>query len=359
MHRRNSNSNVQDELSFAERTGRLVLVTTVIGVLAIGYYKLLKIAIDLLFSKIYLKFPFSTEHLIVTCMLTTGLLILIRTIYYCFCEFSALDYSNKGTKRKENIKRADDSYSMLFKFSYLYVGLSIFISALFTIATAIYFQNIIIISFFIVLLSPFLLGLFSRNFRQQIHKGLLIIKKNLKEIWAWGGISIIILMLLVVTMGGMQKLSFQVNFINDKKLPIKIHFENKIPDNVTLSFISTNDNEENDILTKEIKLTEKDFNRSFIEATEKSIKETKTHSIINYLNKEMKKGFQEAYLSKISHYDYNYALNASSYLKPGKNYVVIQFQIESLNNRFYKIVNEIDVSEAGAFLINKEDFVYK
>ncbi|MNP83889.1 hypothetical protein D3C76_1829650 [compost metagenome] len=67
---------------------------------------------------------------------------------------------------------------------------------------------------------------------------------------------------------------------------------------------------------------------------------------------------KETYLPDRSHYDYKYEINSFNFLKLGKNFVIIEFKIDSLSNdRFYKIVNEINVKDSETFIINNEEFV--
>ena len=364
-----SNSDVSiipshNSLNFAERTGRLVLITTVLGILGVGYSKVLIFAINTFSDKIYKPYIISHEHIIVACMLSTAFIILGHTIWYCYCEFSALNYTNRDDKEiaaTRIINRADMAYSSIFKASPLYLTLSIMTFLLVTYILGIIVRNILIICIPIIPLLTLMFFFSFKNFSREVKKGFILLKKYIVSNWGnlvlWGILTGFMLVYLIIAMSVSQKSVFTAKFQNESSLPIKLNFENTIPEKVTIKFYSV-DVGDKDELIKEVDITKSEFKRSFIEVTEKPSTSDKK-SFVTLLDNEMKKG-KEAYISKKSHYNFSYGINARDNLKQGKNFIVIQFNIGSLDNKeYYKIVNQIDLDEKGVALINKDQFQEK
>ncbi|MNY71863.1 hypothetical protein D3C86_2102970 [compost metagenome] len=62
-------------------------------------------------------------------------------------------------------------------------------------------------------------------------------------------------------------------------------------------------------------------------------------------------------MSNKSKYEYNYKLETIEYLKQGKNFVVIKFNVGTSNNHeYFKIVNEIYMDDKSVITSNKEEF---
>jgi|GEM_PF-5516699 len=353
-----------NRLNFAERTGRLVLIITVLGILGVGYSKAFLFAFNNLADKIYMPYIISHEHIIAACMLSTALLVLVHAIWYCYCEFSALNYTNRDDSDSEairNISKADIAYGTVFKASPLYFTLSTIAILLFSIVFGIIAGNILVIYALPILVAIFFVFLFFKKFRQEVLKGLLLLKRYIVSNWGnltlWGSITLAILMYLVIAMSVVHNLVFTAKFSNENSAPILLNFENTVPEKVTVKFYSV-DKENNEQLTKEITITESQFKRSFIEVTEKPIS-TEKRSFITLLDNEMRKG-AEAYVSRKSHYNYSYDINARDNLRQGKNFIVIQFNTGTFNNEeYYKIVNQIDLYNNGTLVINTTQFQEK
>lgn len=353
-----------NKLNFAERTGRLVLVITVLGALGLGYFKALLFALNNLTTKIYMPHIISHEHIIAACMLSTALLILVHAVWYCYCEFSALNYTNRDDNDSETLRminKADDGYGSVFKLSPLYVAFSVLTVLLYSIVFGFIVLNLLVMSITLIYLSIFLLLLLFKKFRKEVWKGLALLKRYFVSHWGklivWVAVTIVMLAYLFIGMSLSQQAVFTVKFADEGSAPIKINFENTIPEKVTVQFYSV-DEGNNEQLTKEFEVTKSEFRRSFIEVTEKTLAPDKI-SFMTLPDIEMKKGSQ-AYISRKSHYDFSYEINALDNLKQGKNYVVVQFNTGSSNNsEYYKIVNQIDLDDKGAVWINKGEFQEK
>ncbi|SFE74758.1 hypothetical protein SAMN04487969_10667 [Paenibacillus algorifonticola] len=357
-------SNISNKLNFGERSGRLVLITAVLGVLGAGYFKILKFTLNNLANKIYLSFFISYEHIIAACMLSSAFLILVYAIYYCYCEFAALNYTNRDEGNNEALQvmhKADLAYNYVFKFSSLAFILSgITIVMYINIVGFLSLQYLVMgVTIFLFLLFLFFLAF--KNIRQELCKSLVSLKNyiisNRGKIASWFITTFIIIYFIFITMSFSQTTVFTTEFSNKSSAPIKFHFENSVPDKITLQFYFV-DKDNNEHLTKQTEIETSQFRRSFIEVTEQS-QQSKESSIITFLNDEMSKS-QDAYIAEDSHYDYNYELNSIDYLKKGKNFVIILFNKNSMNNnKNYRIVNQIDINENGDVIINQDKFQEK
>ncbi|OAS13358.1 hypothetical protein [Paenibacillus oryzisoli] len=346
-------------LSFTERTARLVLVLTVIGALAIVYQKALGFFFKALSYKIYLPFLISYEHVIISCMLSSGLLILLSLVSYCYSEFFALNHLHNHETSSSRVNTADERYDLLFKLLQLYTALTFSFNLLFIIVIGTIAKNYITISLTSFFIFLFIILLIFKRARTNLRSVFQLFgdffSKKWKQIILWFGVTTTLLFLLIVIMAGSQKAFFIAKFTTDAKAPINFHFENSIPEKIILYFYSVDIND-NEVLTKELELTRSQFRRSFIEVMEKQ-ESNGSATFFKNIDAQIYKGSSKAFMSNKSKYEYNYKLDTIEYLKQGKNFVVINFNLGALNNHeYFNIVNEIHMDDKNTITINKEEF---
>ncbi|MGZ7445053.1 hypothetical protein [Paenibacillus sp. TH7-28] len=338
-----------DSLSFSDRVSRLVLMTAILGGLSLFYIKALGAILNTLTTKIYLQSFFNSEHILASGMLSTGVLILGYAGWYCYCELLALNHIYKtNNESKKIIQNADKSYAFLFRLIRLYITSSMLITIASIIVIGFIVKNYIIFGLFFFTLLIFLVIIIVPKSRKLInHKKIAnFFKINGVALSVWLIVTFFMFCTIFVAMGAHQKSVFKIDFASSSNLPIKFHFRSSVPDKISVSFYSLDKNS-NTNLTKQIIVNESDFNHSFVEVTEKPGSNS-NFSWLNVIDKEVKKSQETALVSNISKYDYKYDLNSLKYLKEGRNFVIIEFISNSgLNNKFYKIVNQIDVDKHG------------
>jgi hypothetical protein len=336
-------------LSFSDRIGRLVLMTAILGGLSVFYTKALSTILSTLTTKIYLQSFFNTEHILASGMLSTGVLVLIYAIWYCYCELLTLNHMYKSNNESiKIIHNADKNYGQLFEIIKLYVTSSVLITVLSTFVIGFIVKNYIIIgSFFFFLLILSIILIVPKSRKVIINKKVLIFfKTNGFAFSIWLVVTFIMFCALFIAMSSHQKSVFKIDFSSNTNLPINFHFKSSVPERINVSYYSI-DNKNKITLTKKLIINESDFSHSFVEVTEKP--ETSTNlSWLKVIDKEIKKSQETALISNISKYDYKYELNSINYFKKGQNFVIIEFVSNyGLSNKFYKIVNQIDVIESG------------
>ncbi|WP_020620435.1 hypothetical protein [Paenibacillus daejeonensis] len=339
-------------INFGERTGRLVLVTTIVGALGIGYFKAFQLLMSSLSDKIYLKYYINHEHIITASLLSTAILLLITLVRYCYFELLALNNSLSENDGEKFIK-ADSAYQSIFEFASLYVILSItLIFSSFFILGILVANYITIVTLILILLifSPFI---FFKKIRKETQTGIArLIKYSIDKKWRiliWFATSISICFIIILITLSNQKMEFEVNFNKDN---IQLHFKNVLPEKTVIQFISTlNESEQ---LNNEVILNGNDFSYSFVEVLQRS-QESDRFLFTKILKTEMNKG-SEAYLVSNSSYDYKYKVDLNGQLKTGTNYIVIEFVTTGLTEKHYRLLNQVNVDTQGNVLFNNERF---
>lgn len=345
-----------NNLSFSERVSRLVLMTAILGGLSLFYIKILKLIVNNLTNKIYLQSIINTEHILASAMLSSGIIILACAVWYCYCELLTLNHVNKtNSTSKKIIQNSENSYSFLFTVIKLCLILSAISTMISIITIAIIVKNYFVIGFFLFLILIFGIMIFHPKTKKSVIKKeiLRFFKTNKIVIFIWLIITFFAFFIIFLSMGAHQKETFNIHFTNASKIPIEFHFKNSVPDNISLSFYSID--EQNKMhLTKETKISKSDFKTSYIEVTEQQPESVSNFSWLNTINKELKKNQEAAFISNVSRYDFKYEFNSLEYLKTGRNFVVIKFKsISGLNDNFYNLGNEIDISEQGVSFTTK------
>ncbi|MNW37770.1 hypothetical protein D3C74_148220 [compost metagenome] len=349
-------NNTIDSLSFSDRVSRLVLMTAILGGLSLVYIKALGTILSTLTTKIYLQSFFNFEHVLSSGMLSTGVLILGYAVWYCYCELLTLNHIYKSNNESKKILQlADKSYALLFRLIRLYVTSSILITIISIIVIGFIVKNYIIIGLFFFVFFIFLVMIIFPKSRKLIsHKKIFdFVKTNRVALFIWLIVTFLMFCTIFIAMETHQKSMFKIDFVSSSNtLPIKFHFKNSVPDKISVSFYSIDKNN-NSNLTKQIIINGSDFSRSFVEVTEKPISSS-TFSWLNIIDKEVKKSQDTALVANLSKYDYKYDLNSLMYLKEGRNFVKIEFNSNSgFNDKFYKIVNQIDIDKYGVKITTK------
>ncbi|MGG4392935.1 hypothetical protein ABEX25_01280 [Paenibacillus thiaminolyticus] len=346
--------NDNQELTFSERTARLVLVISVLSALFILYWKALFFFLDTVSKKAYLPSLISYEHIIISCMLSSGLLILIFAVYYCFSEFSAL---NKRSDDRSN--KADENYDLLFKLFEMCLYLTVISLYSFVLLFHYLIGNYIISIFFSFPLLLFLPLLIFKKTRKIVHNFvsslLKFTYKNWRKILVWFTLSALILFFLLIKMTYNQNSFFSIKFSNNTDASIKFHFTNTIPEQIELVYYSVN---QHDVVTKTTTfiINKQDFRRSSIEVFGKD-EENSEPTLINRINDEITKGTRDTYFISKSLYEYNFEHSSSKYLSEGKNIIVINFYKPYISyNQHYQIINEVHLDKGKHLTINKSEF---
>lgn len=344
------------KLSFSDRISRLVLMTAILGALTVIYLKVSQVIFHSLTTKIYLQSYVNTEHILASCVLSTGLLVLIYAVWYCYCELNALNHSHiLSSKSLDIVNKADKSYSTIFNIIKIYISLSILITVASVLIIGVITENSVIISLCVLLLLIALLLITIPKSRKLILNKLRIIlnsNNNKVPILVWIVFTLFMFFAIIIAMSLHQNRLFKIKFDNSPSIPITFHFTNMVPEKISISYYSVNSNSITTLTKKKI-INKSDFYRSFIEITEQPDSSSNS-SWLEVIDRNIRRS--QKTISTKSKYDYKYELHSIDYLKMGQNFVIIEFTISSeIKDKFYRIVNQVDVNNDGV-RITTENF---
>ncbi|MEK4495494.1 hypothetical protein [Ureibacillus sp. FSL W8-0352] len=328
-------------LSFGERSTRIVLLITLFGALGYIAKTLLKIYISIFSEKIYLDFPFSAEHIIIVLIISYFFIIFIKILQYLYYElYSFSFYFGKNSNINHQIKTVEQANKY-----YYYIFLACKEVAIYSIVIGfitigilnIYLKNIIVIAILIILLLIIILLI---SLKREKFSEIFRIKKLFNStLGLLIGISFFSFFIGVHFY--IQPVNLEVAFeTQGEEELLVINSKYYLPSSANIIFLSEDENGEY-ILSKSIILEDKDFINTFIEVKQSEVSSNnKFLKVIDNLTKKSK----EVYVIKDTDIKYTYKLNYESYLIEGNNKVVINLDIEEgILNKSFKIVNHINV----------------
>lgn len=344
------------ELSFGERTTRLVLVLTILGgsfgFLSKFYFSFFTYTFE---SAIYLELVLRTSHILLVCIGSYISIIAFRILAYIFAEFQSLNRLKiKSSYNQEKVDQANINYGKILNDLSVNLVIGAIIVNAYWIIQSFYFEDKILIGFFIVIaifLLIFVIVIFKKfgfnlnGFFKKFKK--IVVKVPIKKI----GVFIMVASFWLF-LGTNFMMSPTITTLKFEGSELNINSTFEAPENVVITFIHEQDDKQEVIKT--INLESEDFKVAFQESL--STLNNKNDFLEKIRN--TKSDSSRSLDMDNTNYNYKYRTDYKKYLKAGQNYVMIEFHIDSLESKNSKIVNPI-YYENNSLSIQQSEFVFK
>ncbi|MEJ3719947.1 hypothetical protein WGM54_18325 [Paenibacillus polymyxa] len=318
----------KNELSFSERTTRLVLVLTIIGGIFgfIGRFYL-DFFVYSFSSRVPMEFSIGAEHIVLICLGINLTMIIGNIIVYIWREFNSFNLqTNLVEVTEQKIKKANQAYSNIFKSINMNLSISSIIIVVFIVVRSFYFKDRLVIGmtliFTFLILSIIILFCIKKKYKFDPKKILnLITRISITRVWAFVIISFLWCLFGIITM--IPKQPIDIRFENSN---IVIDSNNYPPQNVSITFMSFD--RKGTPLTKKIRLKEDDFKIAFQEVIENP---NINDDYLYQLRKTSPSSDQVIQMGN-SMYNYRYKLDYRKYIKEGENFVRITFDAKGFSS---------------------------
>lgn len=333
-----------NKLDFGKRMSRIILVIGLFSIIGL-ILKKLYVLMQSTFNEVYInsKLLIGFKHIFASLLLSCAVVIAIVIGIYCIIEF--LNFTNYDTeKEKQKYEEKADKWFKKIIAVTLISAMFIIIAfySLFFIFEANVCCKIIVGIIFVIIICTYM---FFRQTKKHlnINKPVFFVTFNIdmktigKTIAVIGLLFFTVLYIGAANMYDFQKGNANFHFKQENGLMLNIKFVNVFPDKISISF---NNNEKETIILKG-----NDFLIASVETNKENVK-----SNFDATKNEEKEG-----IFNKSFYEYYDNVDISKYLKNGTNTIIITFDINEVDKKSYRIVNQINKVD-NKLEINRDDF---
>ncbi|MFJ6267010.1 hypothetical protein ACIQGW_18770 [Lysinibacillus xylanilyticus] len=340
-----------NDLTIVERSSRIVLILTLFGMVGFFAKKTLAIFINIFSDKIYIYFPFRTEHILIVLVVSYLIIVFFRVLQYVYFElYSFSCYFGEGSNSSHQMKainQANRYYYNIFVTCKLMAIYSTVVGLIVVAILGAYLQNYIIITLTLFLLLICIIFILTKRIKIiDIFKAKNYINKNLGIL-----LSVSFFVFYLGVLFYVQPVKLNVKFESIKKQEfLIIESEYYAPNAIDIAFYHENSKGEY-VLTDSLILNENAFIPTFLEV--KQARVSSNESFMKILDNQINK-FNEAYILKETESEYKYKLKYEDYLKEGNNKIVINIDIkDEIINNSYRVVNHIILKNGEYEVIEK------
>jgi hypothetical protein len=312
----------KNDLGFAERTTRLILVLTILGgglgVISNFFWKFFVYVFS---TRLYLSQFIGYEHIFALCLGVSLSMVIINIIVYIWREFNSLNIKLAPDKKDtQRIDDANQAYGNIFKSIYTNSLISFIMFVFFIIFRNFYIGDQLVIcltyGFAFIILVVLIIAWYLNRRQAMVLFGILVDKcKNISALlflrfFIFIGVSIFWFIIGIGIMNSKQSLDININ-----EDSIIFNSKNFAPENVAISFISFDQG--NKQVTKQISLKRDDFKVAYQEVVESQ----STDFDLLYKLRKLPSGSNQSIQLGNTEYNYMYKLNYKKYIQNGDNYI--------------------------------------